>query len=312
MEMNKYIEPTKEHEGQMVEIRENNTEAWQEARLLRVLDQPQRFRFICEDSGSPELCNKWKCARIYVPKTYKELHTECSLKVGDWVKIVRKPEPREGGWRNLWIERMDPCVGACGEILETHEVYGFKVSLGGKDCHFPCFVLEKVEKPAPAEEEIVHVPGTVEHWIYKGQTYRMATASDLGKKCIVSDLSVKHALQMMCERDLLKVDSANMYEYRTNFGGWKYALIQDDSLLKPALKEEYVPYTWEDRNQLRGMWYRWKSNGCETPVGKMSQDSQSGALLVDYIDAQCLFKSATHLDENGNDTGIPFGKKVAK
>ena len=236
MEMYKYIEPTRAHEGQMVEV-SSSIGSWVQRKLLTILPPPQIKRFICEslDNGAPNpqsYCS-WTSARILVPKTYKELHDESGLKVGDWVKVLRKAEHKEGGWNNFWSDAMDNWVGACGKITHDAGTLGLCLTEGH---WFPCFVLEKIEKP----------------------------------------------------------DSVPC------------------STIKPEAKEEYVPYTWEDRHQLRGKWYRWKSNKCEIPVGKMSQDSKSGALLVDYIDAQCLFNNATHLDENGNDTGIPFGKKVVR
>ena len=90
---------------------------------------------------------------------------------------------------------------------------------------------------------------------------------------------------------------------------WKFAYIQDDSLLKPT-KDEYEPYTWEDRHEIRDKWYR-NRDGYESRVGRMVE-ADNGSIQINELVAEYLLAHTTHLDENGKDTGIPFGKKKVK
>jgi hypothetical protein len=80
-------------------------------------------------------------------KTYKEQQAECGLKVGDFVKILRKAKDGENGWDSCWPEDADTWVGKTGEIIEDGERGGLKVFLEEENdwWYFPYFVLEKVE-----------------------------------------------------------------------------------------------------------------------------------------------------------------------
>lgn len=237
MEMNKYIEPTREHEGQTVEV-SSSIGSWVQRKLLTVLPPPQIKRFICEslDNGAPNPQShcSWTSARIPVPKTYKELHDESGLKVGDWVKVLRKAEHKEGGWGNFWSDAMDNWVGACGKI--THDAGSLGLCL--MEGHwFPCFVLEKIEKP-----DSVPCP-----------------------------------------------------------------------TIKPETKEEYVPYTWEDIGSIMGKKFRAvHANGVAWGARVRRVIADLKGLVIEDCRTEWLVKNATHLDENDNDTGIPFGKKVVK
>lgn len=69
----------------------------------------------------------------------------------------------------------------------------------------------------------------------------------------------------------------------------------------------YVPFTWEDREQLRGRWITWKhENGLmiESQIDHINQH-RDGGLWFKSHDAKWLLENATFLD-----TGKPVGKEV--
>lgn len=69
------------------------------------------------------------------------------LKVGDYVKVTRKAESREGGCDYLWNYRMDNSVG---KILKVEEIKTRNGVIVLEDsCCYPYFVLEKTEPPKP-------------------------------------------------------------------------------------------------------------------------------------------------------------------
>lgn len=312
MEMNKYIEPTKAHEGKMVEV-SSSIGSWVQRKLLTVLPPPQIRRFICEsvDTGAPNPHShcSWTSARISVPKTYPELHQESGLKVGDWVKVTRAAESKEHGWVNVWVARMSEYVGKTLQIGKDGGKDGFYIS--DADAHFPCFVLEKVDPPAPPNDEIIHVPGTVEHWIYKGHAYRLATEVDVGELAYRSDSDFKRAIGFGTRQTLSSVDTKQPMPYTVGLS-WKFAYVQDDSLLKPAQPEpkyEYVPFTWDDRELLRDKWiYREGKNNprTELKISKMTQNIDGIVFFQEYFPAS-LVKEWKFLDTNE-----PVGKKVIK
>lgn len=66
--------------------------------------------------------------------------------------------------------------------------------------------------------------------------------------------------------------------------------------IKP--EPEYVPFTFEDREELRGKWYRRKSTGVETAIYNISEEGING---YTWISALAVLE---FLD------GTPFGKLV--
>ena len=81
-------------------------------------------------------------------KSYEKRQAECGLKVGDFVKILRKAKDGENGWDNYWPEEADTWVGKTGEIIEDGGGAGLKVFLEEENDWwlFPYFVLENVEE----------------------------------------------------------------------------------------------------------------------------------------------------------------------
>ena len=71
----------------------------------------------------------------------------------------------------------------------------------------------------------------------------------------------------------------------------------------------YVPFTWEDREQLRGRWVTWKhENGLmiESQINHINQH-RDGGLWFKSHDAKWLMENAKFID-----TGEPVGKKVTQ
>lgn len=111
-------------------------------------------------------------------KSYEERQRECGLKVGDIVKILRKAEGGESGWKNCWVIKMGACVGAIGIVEDTHEDSGIFVKMDEETGYwFPYFVLEKVED----NETPKHVE-TVKQEEKKLTNYSVFTTQDHGEE----------------------------------------------------------------------------------------------------------------------------------
>lgn len=82
-------------------------------------------------------------------KVYMDAQAACGLKVGDYVRVVRKAENNECGWGAVWVDDvMDKCIRCLGRVeklLRDGIIVKFS---NGNWYNFPYFVLEKVEKPA--------------------------------------------------------------------------------------------------------------------------------------------------------------------
>lgn len=66
----------------------------------------------------------------------------------------------------------------------------------------------------------------------------------------------------------------------------------------------YIPFTWEDREQLRGRWIKFK-NGREVQCTKLEPVNHGGGMVINCYTPLELLQSATFLD-----TGKPVGKEV--
>lgn len=154
-----YIEPTQEHVGQMVEVRQSLTCEWKERKLLAILPSELRYRYVCQDFHSTDAAGSWKQARVRRPLTYAERQAKCGLKVGDNVRILTLPESGQDGWKAEACGYMRHLVGCVYEITDNRKEYGFTV--GG--WNWPYFVLEKVEDRVATFNDIgkqVYVEGT--------------------------------------------------------------------------------------------------------------------------------------------------------
>ena len=67
---------------------------------------------------------------------------------------------------------------------------------------------------------------------------------------------------------------------------------------------QYVPYNWEDREQLRGRWYRFKDNGVEAMVNRLKNTGDY--FFINGLSIGFFFDSCEWLD------GTPCGKVVTE
>lgn len=148
----KFIEPTNEHAGQMIEVCESSGTTWKKRELVVILPEDMHFRFICRDPRDPKQSTHWSKARIEAPKSYAELQAESGLKVGDWVKVTRVAKSYENGWGTVWNPQMDDYVGKVFQVGYVTNFSGIYSTEGG--FAFPFFVLEKTEAPETKEEKI--------------------------------------------------------------------------------------------------------------------------------------------------------------
>lgn len=80
----------------------------------------------------------------------KQWIEENNLKVGDYVKVLRKTEPYENKWGSFWVDEMSDYIGKALKVLAINSLIGL-ISLECDDAvyDFPYFVLEKVEESKP-------------------------------------------------------------------------------------------------------------------------------------------------------------------
>ena len=83
-----YIEPTQEHVGQIVEVRDNEMQEWRQRKLIGVISY--RLRFVVEPEGIG-LPLPYKYARIPRPQPQP---AEPPTKPIDWTKPVRTKDGR--------------------------------------------------------------------------------------------------------------------------------------------------------------------------------------------------------------------------
>lgn len=80
-------------------------------------------------------------------KVYLDAQAACGLKVGDYVKVVRKAENHEAGWDNEWNVGAEKLIGEICKVWHIC-IYGIELQTKNMDYYrVPYFILEKVEKP---------------------------------------------------------------------------------------------------------------------------------------------------------------------
>lgn len=77
----------------------------------------------------------------------KQWIEENNLEVGDYVKVTRKANENEHGWKGLWLDDMDESVA---KTLMVKDIGICDNNIGLEDdYYYPYFVLEKIELPKP-------------------------------------------------------------------------------------------------------------------------------------------------------------------
>jgi hypothetical protein len=66
---------------------------------------------------------------------------------------------------------------------------------------------------------------------------------------------------------------------------------------------QYVPYTWDDREELRGKWYRKKGDNCEFMVNYVTRHNENDISIGPWREGR-FFKECEWID------GSPCGRKV--
>ena len=148
-----YIEPTQEHVGQMVEVRDFKDREWQEAKLTGILADD--FKFAAKRDCDASIWG-WREARIPRPLTYAERQAKCGLKVGDRVRFVRAWQSSELGTTLEYISGtsgMNKEVGQVGLLTYIGKEY-VRVEFGKQYWYLPYFVLEKVEDRVATRDDI--------------------------------------------------------------------------------------------------------------------------------------------------------------
>ena len=75
---------------------------------------------------------------------YLAFHKASGLKVGDYVKVVRKAGDDEMGWNNTWTNKMDDTIGSILQIIGDCGINGWELD---ENWSYPTFVLQKVAPP---------------------------------------------------------------------------------------------------------------------------------------------------------------------
>lgn len=88
-----YIEPTQEHVGQMVQVRDTDGQPWIHCELLAVLPTKVPYRFCCYHEPNGSKVRAWEFARIPRPKPQSAQEPQ-PVKPIDWTKPVRTKDGR--------------------------------------------------------------------------------------------------------------------------------------------------------------------------------------------------------------------------
>lgn len=118
---------------------ENNKE------FLGVLDRTEKSNnpFYIKESIN------WACIIVKKEEPYSERAKKWveanDIKVGDYVKVTRKANEHEHGWKSLWLDDMDESV-AKTLMVKDIGIYDNNIGLED-DYYYPYFVLEKTEPP---------------------------------------------------------------------------------------------------------------------------------------------------------------------
>ena len=87
-----YIEPTQEHVGQMVQVRDADDQPWIHCELLAVLPSKVPYRFCCYHEPNGSKVRAWEFAQV--PRQKPQVNQETPTKPIDWSKPVRTKDGR--------------------------------------------------------------------------------------------------------------------------------------------------------------------------------------------------------------------------
>ena len=116
-----------------------------DARTLESIDESD-YPFNDKEFGS-----EWTCIIVKKEPCYedqvKQWIEENNLKVGDYVKVTRRANEHEHGWKGLWLDDMDESVE---KTLKVKDIDTYVYTIGLENgFYYPYFVLEKTEPLKP-------------------------------------------------------------------------------------------------------------------------------------------------------------------
>lgn len=117
--------------------------------ILKAVYKDQESPFVT-DLGYSYYCIIRKKEPSYAERQAKWI-ADNGIKVGDYVRVVRKADSHEDGWNNGWVDNMTYWVGKVFKVNYFNDTAGIQLLDNcGADCgavaSFPYFVLEKVKQ----------------------------------------------------------------------------------------------------------------------------------------------------------------------
>lgn len=119
-----YIEPTQEHVGQMVQVRDTDDQPWIHCELLAVLPTKVPYRFCCYHEPNGSKVRAWEFARIPRPKPQPT--QEPTTNPIDWTKPVRTKDGR--AVRVLCTDGPNAAYPVIGFIVGNDACYRWTIS----------------------------------------------------------------------------------------------------------------------------------------------------------------------------------------
>lgn len=92
----------------------------------------------------------------------------CGIEEGDTVKVLRKAESKEEGWRIAWNPHMDGFVGQTLTVNLIQEGRGLQCA--SEYYWFPFFVLQLIEKAKPESALPDSISDIIADWDCGGDT----------------------------------------------------------------------------------------------------------------------------------------------
>lgn len=113
--------------------------------ILKAVDKNKESPFVT-NLGYSYYCIIRKKETSYAERQEKWI-ADNGIKVGDYVRVVRKADSHEDGWNNGWVDDMDNWVGKVFKVNYFNDSAGVRlVNDYSLSRSFPYFALEKVEQ----------------------------------------------------------------------------------------------------------------------------------------------------------------------
>jgi len=211
----------------------------------------------CDDNFS-----EWKPVEKPKEPDYLTAHKACGIKVGDWIKVTRKAESCEKGWKGNWYSTMDGYVGRVGQVIRDLKS-GFLISFYLEKFEFPWdfpyFVLEKVEKQC----------STCRYSYFNNKTSKLCNIAfpEIFKKCDY-DLSEWKPVEKPKEPDYLTAHKA--------------CGIKEGDWIKVTRKAESGEKGW-------CIFWNPKMDECVGRIGKVEKDYDKDGFEVHFVNESWVF-----------------------